>query len=265
MQIEKVKMPEDPVIVKREGAVASLVMNRPKVMNAVDIETMKLLWTGFERLSSDESVRVIIVEGAGDNFSVGADMALLSETRDSSQWYFFMKNYVSRLILAMRAASQPIICKVRGNAYGVGVGLALAGDFVIAAEDARFCESFVNIGVTLDGGSGYFLPRLVGMARAREIALLGGVINGKDAASIGLIYRAVPENSLNEETVALSQSLLGKSSKALANIKEVLEGSFHRSLEEALEWEASHQAIFLNSEELRAAVRQFLTARDKIK
>jgi 2-(1,2-epoxy-1,2-dihydrophenyl)acetyl-CoA isomerase len=251
-------MPEYPVLVKKEGAVASLVLNRPKVMNAVNVETMKSLWTSFERLSSENSVRVIIIEGAGDNFCAGADMALLSENYDSSRWYCFMKNYVSRLILAMRTASQPIICKVRGNAYGFGVGLALAGDFVIAAEDARFCESFVNIGVTLDGGSSYFLPRLVGMARAREIALLGGVINGKDAASIGLIYRAVPTNSLNEETIALSQSLLRKSGKALANIKEAIEGSFQRSPEEALEWEASHQAIFLNSEELKAAVRQFL-------
>lgn len=256
-------MPEDPVLVKREGAVASLVLNRPRVMNAINIEIMKSLWTEFQRLSSDESVRVVIVEGAGDHFSAGADMALLSETRDSSEWYFFMRNYVSRLIIAMRAASQPIICKVRGNAYGVGVGLALAGDFVIAAEDAQFCESFVNIGVTLDGGSGYFLPRLVGMARAREIALLGGVVTGKDAASIGLIYRAVPGNSLDGEAASLTQSLLGKSGKALANIKEAIEGSFQRSLEEVLEWEASHQAIFLTSAELKAAVRQFLKDKSK--
>ena len=255
-------MPEYSVAVKREGAVASLIINRPKLMNAINLETMNSLLTAFERIASDESVRVIIIEGAGGNFSVGADMELLSESRDVSQWYVFLKNWVSRLILAMRTASQPIICKVRGNAYGFGVGLALAGDFVIAAEDARFCESFVDIGVTLDGGSSYFLPRLVGMARARELVLLGGVISGKDAASMGLIYRAVPENSLNEEAVSLSQSLLGKSGRALANIKEALEGSFHRSLEEALEWEASHQAIFLQSEELKAAVRVFLAAKD---
>jgi len=256
-------MSEDPIAVKKEGPVTSLVINRPKAMNAVSVETVKSLLAAFERLSADKSVRVIIIEGAGDNFCAGADMELLSKGLDSSQWYFFLKNFLSRLIIAMRTASQAIICKVRGNAYGVGVGIAMAGDFVIAAEDAMFCESFVNIGVTLDGGSSYFLPRLVGIARAREIALLGGVVTGKDAASIGLIYRAVPGSSLDEETAALTQTLLGKSGKALANIKLALEGSFQRSLEEALEWEASHQSIFLTSAELKAAVQQFLNEKGK--
>jgi 2-(1,2-epoxy-1,2-dihydrophenyl)acetyl-CoA isomerase len=251
-------VPEDYVVIAQEGSIASVIINRRGVMNAVNVETLKLLLRAFQQLASDEGVRVITLEGAGDHFSVGADMALLKENFDTPQWYDLLKNVVGQLILAMRTAPQPVICKVRGNSYGFGVGLALAGDFVVASEDARFCEVFVNLGVTLDGGSSYFLPRLIGMAKARELALLGGVVQGKDAASMGLIYRAVPDKSLDDEVASLAKSLAEKSPRALSNIKETIEGSFDRSLEDALEWEASHQAVFLQSDEKKEAVRKFL-------
>lgn len=257
-------MSEQPVLIIKEGCVATVIVNRPAVMNAVNIVTLELLLSFFNRLASDEAVRLIILEGSGANFSAGADMALLNEDIDASQWYDFLKNVVGKLILTMRTIPQPVICKVRGNAYGFGVGLALAGDFVVASENARFCEVFVNLRVTLDGGSSYFLPRLIGMVKARELALLGNVIDGKTAASVGLIYRAVPEKSLDEEVIALTQLLAGKSPQALASIKEALEGSFARPLEAALEWEASHQAILLESKEHKEAVRIFLNARKEI-
>lgn len=255
-------MSEQPVLIIKEGYLATVIINRKDVMNAFNVETMKPLLSAFKRLSSDKTVRVITLEGAGANFSVGADLTLLNESIATSQWYDFLKNVVSDLILTMRTMPKPVICKVRGNAYGFGVGLALAGDFVVSSENARFCEVFVNLGVTLDGGSSYFLPRLVGMVKARELALLGNVIDGRTAASVGLIYRAVPEESLDAEVTALAQLLAEKSPQALASIKEALEGSFTRSLEAALEWEASHQAILLNSSELKEAVRRFLNARN---
>jgi 2-(1,2-epoxy-1,2-dihydrophenyl)acetyl-CoA isomerase len=256
-------MPEEPVLIIKDGYVATVIINRQEVMNAVNIETLKLLLSSFNRLALDEGVRVITLEGAGANFSVGADMTVLNEAIDAFQWYDLLKNVVGKLILTMRTIPQPVICKVRGNAYGFGVGLALAGDFVVVSENARFCEVFVNIGVTLDGGSSYFLPRLIGMVKARELALLGNVIDGKTAASVGLIYRAVPEKSLDGEVASLTQLLAGKSPQALASIKEALEGSFARPLEAALEWEASHQAILLESKEHKEAVRRFLNARKK--
>lgn len=254
-------MPEQPVLIKKEGYLATVIINRQEVMNALNLETLELLLSAFKQLALDEAVRVITLEGAGTDFSSGADMTLLNEAIATSEWYYFLKNVAGKLILTMRTIPQPVICKVRGNAYGFGVGLALAGDFVIASENARFCEVFVNLGVTLDGGSSYFLPRLIGMVKARELALLGNVIDGKTAASVGLIYRAVPEKSLDREVTSLTQLLAGKSTNALANIKEALEGSFTRSLEDALEWEASHQAIFLDSKEHKEAVRRFLNAR----
>ncbi len=254
-------MAKERVLTRKRGSIASVIINRPEVMNAVNRETLILLLSAFGGLAKDEDVRVVTLEGAGRNFSVGADMALLNEKIESVQWYDLLKNIVGKLIHTMRAMPQPVICKVRGNAYGFGAGLALAGDFVVAGENSRFCEVFVNLGVTLDGGSSYFLPRLVGMVKARELALLGSVVDGKEAASMGLIYRAVPDESIDSEVAFLSQSLAGKSRRALSNIKEALEGSYDRSLAEALEWEASHQSIFLQSSEHKEAVRRFLTGR----
>jgi 2-(1,2-epoxy-1,2-dihydrophenyl)acetyl-CoA isomerase len=256
-------MTEKLVLTRKNGSVAAVTINRPKIMNAVNIETLTLLLSAFERLAIDKEVRVVTLEGAGENFCVGADMALLNEKFDSIQWYDLLKNVVGKLILTMRTMPQPVICKVRGNAYGFGVGLALAGDFVVASDNARFCEIFVNMGLTLDGGSSYFLPRLICMAKARELALLGGTIDGKTAASIGLIYRSVPEKALDKEVSSLAQMLAAKSSQSLKSIKGALERSFDMSLEDALEWEASHQAIFLQSGEHKTAVQQFLNTHKK--
>jgi 2-(1,2-epoxy-1,2-dihydrophenyl)acetyl-CoA isomerase len=170
---------------------------------------------------------------------------------------------VSRFIRTLRELPQPIICKLRGVAYGVGSNTALAGDFVVAAHDARLCEVFVNIGVIMDGGGTYFLPRLVGLAKAREIALLGGEVDGKTGASIGLFYKSVPDEDLDREVDELAQKLAQKSPKALALIKEGLEGSLDMTLDAVLEWEASHQAIMLQTEEHKEAVRQFLGSKGK--
>jgi 2-(1,2-epoxy-1,2-dihydrophenyl)acetyl-CoA isomerase len=163
------------------------------------------------------------------------------------------------VILAIRKIPQPVVVKVRGAAWGGGANLALAGDFVLAAHDARFCEVFVNICTVLDGGGTYFLPRLVGLAKARELALLGDEFDGKTAASIGLIYKSVPGRQLDRHVNALAEKLSKRHLKALSLIKEGLESSFDMTLPEALEWEASHQAIMFQSEEHRESVKGFLT------
>lgn len=163
----------------------------------------------------------------------------------------------------MRELPQPIICKVRGVAYGVGANLALAGDFAICSHSARFCETFVNIGVIMDGGGTYFLPRLVGPAKAREIALLGEEIDGKTAASMGLIHKSFSDDDLDREVNALAHKLSEKSFPAVALIKEGLEGSLGMSLQQILEWEASHQSVMLQTSEHKEAVRLFLESRKK--
>lgn len=256
-------MENEVLIVEKSDGICTLTMNRPRVLNAFDENLSPGLQAAFDQIGSEEEIRVVILTGAGRNFSSGADMKRLHKETGAPEWFKGMKR-LGKLIRTMRELPQPIICKVRGAAYGVGINIALAGDFVVAAHDARFCEVFINIGVIMDGGGTYFLPRLVGLVKAREIALLGDEISGKKAASIGLIYKSVAGEKLDREVDSLAGILSEKSSSAMALIKEGLEKSFDMSLAEVMDWEAAHQSIMLQSSEHKEKVRQFLISRGKI-
>ncbi len=256
-------MPKKAVLVEKKAGICAITLNRPDVMNAVNMEVFRDFDEIIDRIKDDEETRVVILSGAGKHFSSGADMHLLHNNKTASGSLTIMKR-LSRLVLKIRSLPQPIITKVHGVAYGVGSNIALCGDFVIAAHNTRFCEVFVNIGVMMDGGGTYFLPRLVGMAKAREIALLGEEFSGKEAAKIGLIYKSTPEKKLDSEVKLLADKLLARPASALEALKEGLERSLDMSLGEALEWEASHQSILLQSEEHRAAIRSFLESKDKM-
>ena len=255
-------MSDRKVLIEKKDRICTLVLNRPKVMNAWDAELIYELKDAIDRVTSDEEIKVVVLEGAGGNFSSGADMALLNEELSALERLKGMKQ-LGRFVRTLREMPKPIIAKVRGVAVGAGANLALAADFVLAASDAKFCEIFVNIGAILDAGGTYFLPRLVGLAKARELALLGEVIEGKAAADIGLIYKSVPDKDLDREVDALANTLSQKSSAAMALIKEGLEKSFDMSLGEVLEWEAAHQSIMLQTEEHKEVVRGFLRSRGK--
>lgn len=255
-------MSEKKVLIQEKQGICTLVLNRPEVMNAWNGELVYELKNAIDRVASDEEIKVVVLEGAGGNFSSGADMTLLNEERSAPERLKMMKG-IGRLVRTLREMPQPIIAKVRGAAVGAGANLALAADFVLAARDARFCEVFVNIGIILDAGGTYFLPRLVGLAKARELALLGEVIDGKTAADIGLIYKSVPDKDLDREVEAFAKTLSQKSATAMALIKEGLEKSLDLSLSQVLEWEAAHQSIMLQAEELKEAVRGFLRSRGK--
>jgi len=246
------------------NGICTVTMNRPKVLNAFNQEMGPGLQEALTQIGYDREIRVVVLTGAGGNFSSGADIKDLHQKTDAPEWHNRLKG-LGKLIRTIRELSQPVICKVEGVAYGVGVNLALAGDFVVAAQNARFCEVFVNIGVIMDGGGTFFLPRLVGLVKAREIALLGDEIDGKTADSIGLIYKSFPQKELDQEVDKLALNLAEKSPKAIALIKQGLENSFDMSLKEAMDWEAAHQSIMLQSAEHKEKVRQFLIARGKIK
>jgi 2-(1,2-epoxy-1,2-dihydrophenyl)acetyl-CoA isomerase len=257
-------MSEKTVLVQKKDRIYTLVMNRPEVMNALNEELVNELLKALEKIASDEAIRVVVLEGAGGNFSSGADMSLFLQNATAPEWLVGMKRF-GRLVRMIREIPQPVITKVRGAAVGGGINLALAGDFVFASHDARLCENFVHIGAVLDGGGTYFLPRLVGLVKARELALLGDFFDGKTAASMGLIYKSVPDEDLDLEVETLAKRLSGKSLKAMGLIKAGLDGSFDMSLNEVLEWEAAHQAVMLQTTEHKEAVKNFLMSRGKLK
>lgn len=248
------------VIIEKKDRIGTISLNRPDVMNALDMDLILELKEAVDRVGVDETIRVVVLKGAGANFCSGADLNLLAADIEPEKWLIGMR-HLGAIVTGLRQIPQPVITALRGVAVGGGANLALAGDFVLAAEDARFSEVFVHIGVILDGGGTYFLPRLLGLAKARELALLGEEISGKTAAEIGLVYKCVSGRDLETEVAALATNLASKSRMAMSLIKEGLEKSFDMTLPQAMEWEASHQAIMLQTAEHKEIVRGFLAAK----
>jgi len=255
-------MPQEFVLVQKENKVATLTLNRPEVMNAMSREMLLQLRDAVVQIAADESINVVVLKGAGDHFSAGADVALFSETIAPYDWLVAMKG-VGDIVRTLREMPQPVVVMLKGVAVGGGANLALAGDFVIAAHDARFCEIFAGIGLILDYGGTYLLPRLVGLARARELAMLAEEIDGQRAADIGLVYKSVPEAELEKEVQLLADKLAAKPPLALRLIKEGLEKSFDMSLQQVLDWEAANQSVMLQTPEHKQIVEMFLEAKKK--
>ena len=255
-------MTGDYIQVIEEGRICRVILNKPEIKNGWDLRLVKELAAKLMDIAGKADVRVVILEGAGKDFSSGADMNMFKDEWPAPIWLDGM-NEVGRMIRTVREIPQPVVAKVRGVAIGGGAGLALASDFVIAAHDAKISVNFVNIGLVPDAGTTYFIPRLVGLVKAREIALLGPVMDGKTAAAMGLIYKSVPNEELDNEVAALANNLAAKSLAVTSLIKSAMDWSFEKSLKEAVEWEASHQAVMTQREEIKEIGRQFFAMRRK--
>jgi enoyl-CoA hydratase/carnithine racemase len=253
-------MTTKPVLIEKKDQIATLVLNRPEVMNAMSKDMILNLYDAVIELAADENIHVVVLKGAGDHFCSGADISLFSESIASQDWLVAMKG-VGQIVKTLREMPQPVVTQLKGVAVGGGANLALTGDFVIAAENARFCEIFVNIGLIMDYGGTYLLPRLVGLAKARELAMLGNEIDGKTAAAMGLVYKSVPEADIETEVASLVTTLAQKSPFALRLIKEGLEKSLDMSLKETLDWEAAHQSIALQTPQHKEIVQFFLDSK----
>ncbi len=253
-------MSKESIKFEKQGSVGTITLNRPHIMNAVNFDVLGGFEAILNGLEKDEEIRVVVLQGAGGNFSSGADLYFLNTVNYAPDALKLLQR-LRKIILKLRELPQPVISKVRGVAYGVGMNLTLASDFVIASHDARFCEVFVDIGVVMDGGGTYFLPRLVGQVKAREIALLGDELDGKTAADIGLIYKSVPDEALDREVDHLVRRLCEKPPLPLSLLKKGLEESLDMTLGQALEWEAAHQAVMLQSREHKDVIQQFVNTK----
>lgn len=230
-----------------KDGIASLTMNRPTALNALNGEMIDALGAATSRAASDPEARVVILKTGGDHFMAGGDLKWFSEEiaeRDAASIEASMQDTLSRVhatTLAIRHMDKPVIAAVRGAAAGYGVSLMLACDFALAAESAYFTLAYCHIALSPDGGATWSLPRLVGLRKATEIALLGDRFDATTAATLGLINRAVPADTLDEECLALATRLKRGPAKALARTKALLNQSFSSSLENQL---TAEQASF---------------------
>jgi 2-(1,2-epoxy-1,2-dihydrophenyl)acetyl-CoA isomerase len=254
--------PSDKLLVTLEGGIKRITFNRPERRNSVDHETGRLLYEAIQRSAEDES-KVVILSGAGEAFCAGADLQSTSESDIRGfDVTASLRSHTNPTILAMRALPKPIIARVDGPAVGVGCNYALASDIIIASDRAKFGQVFVKIGLMPDGGSTFFLPRLVGYARAFELMATGEIISARDALSLGMINQVVPVEELDATVDQMSERLAAAAPIALAKIKEGLNHGQRADLASSLDFEAVNQDACFHSDDFVEGVKAFLAKRN---
>ncbi|MEN8234196.1 MAG: enoyl-CoA hydratase-related protein [Actinomycetota bacterium] len=248
------------VSIEDKGRVRWLTMSSPGTKNAIQRAGWAELAEAFEEFESSNQ-RALVVTGAGEDFCAGADLSAdFSDfgTAAANAEYMRLPN---RAALALHRISKPTIAAVDGVAVGAGMNLALGCDIVIASERARFAEIFVKRGLTLDFGGTWLLPRLVGLTRAREIALSGRIVEADEALEIGLVSRVVGSEMLEEVAGESADALADGAPLAQRFIKTALDRSSSMTFEQALAYEEQAQATLLGSEDLFEGAAAFFQKR----
>lgn len=254
-------MDRAPVLVERDGEIATLCLNRPEARNALDLAMREALEAALRALGEDRALRVLVVRGVGEHFCAGGDVKLMRASRWTAAEGQVRVEALNRAVLLLARFRTPTIAMVDGVAVGAGCNLALACDLVIASARARLGEVFARIGLVPDAGGTYLLPRRVGLAKAKELVFTAEVLGADDAARIGLVDRVVSAASLEEETRALARRIAGGPPRALALAKELLDRSLGQDLETCLGREALAQGQMIASEDHREGLAAFFDER----
>ena len=248
-----------------DAGVASIELNRPSALNAWNAQFGADLLSALHGAASDESVRVIVITGAGRAFSSGADLKDVSGgevTPDGRpNVYKALTERYHPIMRAIRDVPKPVLASVNGPAVGIGCSLALCCDLIVASESAYFLLAFVNIGLVPDGGSSLFLPTRVGMARATELSMLGEKLPARQALEWGLINRVVADEELASETAALAARLAGGPTRSYAGTKRQLNNWLYTRMDEQLELEAQIQQEMAGSDDFLEGAMAFVEKR----
>jgi 2-(1,2-epoxy-1,2-dihydrophenyl)acetyl-CoA isomerase len=255
-------MTDSPVLYHQRDSIVTITLNRPETLNAMNEAMMAELERRLMGLEADATVRAVILTGAGRAFSSGGDQ---KRDRDAeSQQVFFdgdlgggLIERLHRCVLRLQRLAQPVIASIHGVAVGAGCNMALAADLRIASDAARFGEVFTRLGLVPDGGGTYFLPRLVGTAKAMELMLLADIIDAREALRLGLVHWVVPADRLQDETQQLAERLAQGPTLAYGLVKTGLYQSLTMPLEDVLHMEARHQAIAARSQDHVEGVAAF--------
>lgn len=253
----------EPVIVGRNGAVVTLTLNRPARLNALDSAMHEALASALAAIEADESARAVLLTGAGRGFCAGADLAE-HRGRPARDLGAAIDLHYNPLVRRMRALPKPIVAAVNGIAAGAGMNLALAADIVVACEAASFTQAFIRIGLMPDAGGTHFLPRAVGDARARGLAMLGDTITAREAADWGLIWRCLPDEGFPDAALALATALAAKPTRALAAMKRAFAASSANALDAQLDLERDLQRELGRTADFGEGVAAFLEKRPAV-
>lgn len=246
-----------------EQGVATLTLNRPEQLNSFNAQMHKEVREALKQVRQNPEVRCLLITGSGRGFCAGQDLgdrnvapgAAAPDLGESIE-----KNY-NPLIRALRDLPMPVICAVNGVAAGAGANIALACDITLAAKSASFIQAFCKIGLVPDSGGTWTLPRAVGMARAKALALLGDKLSAEQAEQWGMIWRCVDDESLQDEALKLARQLATQPTYGLALIKRALNASASNSFDAQLDLERDLQRLAGRSEDYREGVAAFMAKR----
>ncbi len=248
-----------PVLVEERGGWRRITLNRPDKLNAFTAELHRALAGAFADAAADESCRAVLLTGAGRAFCAGQDLEAIGD--DPSGVGDLLDELYNPLVRSIRALPKPVVCAVNGVAAGAGANVALACDIVLASRKAKFIQAFCKIGLVPDSGGTWILPRLVGDARARALALTGDPVSAEQAESWGLIWRAVDDEALAPEAERLAAHLATQPTYALGLIKQAFAASAANTLDAQLDLESELQRDASTTPDYREGVAAFAAKR----
>lgn len=227
------------LLFERQGAIARLTLNRPAVANAIDVPLARALMEASTVCDEDESIRCVVLTGTGRFFCAGGDVDAFAQVGDGiAPLLKHLTAYLHMAIARLARMHKPLITAINGPAAGAGLSLAMLGDIALAARSAHFTPAYTAIGLSPDAGCTWLMPRLVGLRRAQEMILMNKRVAAEEAASLGLVTRALDDAAFESEVAAVAEHLAATATPALGKTRNLLLSSFDSSLEAQMEAEA---------------------------
>ncbi|MFX1451814.1 MAG: enoyl-CoA hydratase/isomerase family protein [Promethearchaeota archaeon] len=252
------------ILLEEKPPIAIIRINRPKVLNALNKATANELYSAFQKCLNDEKIRVIVLTGEGRAFSAGGDVKGFKNAIDEGRQAEFISELTEilhKLSYLIRTMSKPVIAAINGFSMGAALNLALACDILIAADTAKLSEAFTNVGLAVDNGGTYLLPRLIGRAKALELILTGKTIDASEAERLGLINFSIPEAEFDKKIEEFALKLANGPPEAMATSKKLVEESYLNDFKTQLEKERENQIKISLTEDFKEGVTAFFEKR----
>ncbi|MTH55329.1 enoyl-CoA hydratase [Bacillus mangrovi] len=243
------------LLLEQNGPVLYLTLNRPESLNSFSPEMIIGLTEALREAELSEEIKAVVLSGSGRSFSAGGDVKTMGQVNGQQIYEHLGK--LNECILTIKGLNKPVIAAVHGFAAGAAFNLALACDFIVAAEDSKFVMSFAQVGLISDGGGLYFLPRLIGAQRAKELFFTAEPIDARTAHSYGIVNRVVPIDQLKDEVSSFAFRLSQGPLQAFGQMKRIIEQSSCSRLEDILEQERLTQAMMIETDDHQEGIAAF--------
>ncbi|MBI2862912.1 MAG: enoyl-CoA hydratase [Chloroflexi bacterium] len=251
----------ETILLEVEEETATVTLNRPRALNAINFKMVDELASAFTEIAANRQVRAVLLTGAGRAFCSGADVKEMADIQDAHGGRALMRDF-QRVTRAIAGLDKPVITAVNGVAAGGGCSVALTADMIIAAEGVQFIQIFARVGLVPDMGSMYFIPRMIGLAKAKELMLTAEALDAREAERLGMVNHVVPANELLPTARALARRLAQGPTVAFGMAKAVLNRTFSLDFATFLELEAYAQGMCFPTEDYKEGTRAFLDKRE---